>query len=52
MAFEKVRFVSTNDNDNFVLRSQRWINFLILDFSSVCGMVVYEVEKSNVSANK
>jgi hypothetical protein len=54
MVFDKVRFFSTNnkDTDTFVFRSlfekQRWINSLILDFSSICGMMVYKVEKSNV----
>ena len=32
----------------FFFEKQRWINSLILDFSSVCGMVVYNIEKSNV----
>jgi hypothetical protein len=49
MVFDKVRFFSTinKDTDTFVLRSlfekQRWINSLILDFSSICGMMVYKV---------
>ena len=31
----------------FFFENQRWINSLILDFTSVCVMVVYKVEKSN-----
>jgi hypothetical protein len=31
----------------FFFGKQRWINSLILDFSSICVMVVYKVEKSN-----
>jgi hypothetical protein len=32
----------------FVFEKQRLINYFILDFSNVCRMVVYKVEKSNV----
>ena len=32
----------------FFFEKQRWINSLILDFSSVCGMVVYNVYNTNV----
>ena len=31
----------------FSFEKQRWLNSLILDFSSVCVMVVYKVEKWN-----
>ena len=53
MAFDKVRRVSTNNKilipcSLFLFEKQRLINSLILDFSSVCGMVVYKVEKSSV----
>jgi hypothetical protein len=56
MTFGKTRFVSTN---NMVLKTlfsvllwgatlNQFFNSLILDCSSVCGMVVYRVEKWNV----
>ena len=53
MAFDKVRRVSTNNTipipcSLFFFEKQRLINSLILDFSGVCGMVVYKVEKSSV----
>ena len=32
----------------FFFEKQRLINSLILDFISVCGIVVYKVEKSKV----
>jgi hypothetical protein len=53
MGFDKARFVSTNNKilipcSPFFFEKQRWINSLILDFSSVCGIVIYKVEKSNV----
>jgi hypothetical protein len=32
----------------FFFEKQHWIHSLILDLSSVCGMVVYKIEKLNV----
>jgi hypothetical protein len=53
MAINKVRLISTNNKilihcSLFFFEKQRWINYLILDFSSVRAMVVYKERESNV----